>query len=71
MVVDPMNSAQLVRPLLSAIAGSALQQEELVPAGEAGAEGGGDKFTLVDEPHLTGAPGARYFDGEGWPPSAG
>src|SRR5690606_21382804 len=26
---------------------------------------GSDKFTLLDEPHLIGASGARYFDSEG------
>ncbi len=65
MVVDPMNSAQLVRPLLSAIAGSALQQKNSFLLERLGQKVGSDKFTLVDEPHLTGAPGARYFDGEG------
>ena len=65
MVVDPMNSAQLLRPLLSAIAGSALQQKNSFLLDKLGQKVGSDKFTLVDEPHLVGAPGARYFDGEG------
>ena len=65
MVVDPMNSARLLSPLLSAIAGSALQQKNSFLLDKLGQKVGSDKFTLVDEPHLTGAPGARYFDGEG------
>lgn len=25
----------------------------------------GDKLTVIDEPHMVGTSGARYFDGEG------
>jgi PmbA protein len=65
MVVDPMNSARLLRPLLNAITGSALQQKNSFLLDRLGQKVGSDKLTLVDEPHLMGAPGARYFDGEG------
>ncbi len=65
MVVDPMNSARLLRPLLNAITGSALQQKNSFLLDRLGQKVGSDKLTLVDEPHLMGAPGARYFDDEG------
>ena len=65
MVVDPMNSGQLIRPMLSAVFGSALQQKNSFLLDKLGQKVGSDKFTLLDEPHLIGASGARYFDGEG------
>ena len=65
MVVDPMNSGQLLRPMLSAIFGSALQQKNSFLLDKLGQKVGSDKFTLMDEPHLIGASGARYFDSEG------
>ena len=65
MVVDPMNSGQLLRPMLSAIFGSALQQKNSFLLDKLGQKVGSDKFTLLDEPHLIGASGARYFDSEG------
>lgn len=65
MVVDPMNSGQLLRPMLSAIYGSALQQKNSFLLDKIGEKVGSDKFTLLDEPHLIGASGARYFDSEG------
>ena len=64
MVVDPMNSGQLLRPMLSAIYGSALQQKNSFLLDKIGEKVGSDKFTLLDEPHLIGA-WARYFDSEG------
>ncbi len=65
MVVDPMNSGQLIRPMLSAVFGSALQQKNSFLLDKLGQKVGSDKFTLLDEPHLIGASGARYFDSEG------
>ncbi len=65
MVVDPVNSGQLIRPMLSAVFGSALQQKNSFLLDKLGQKVGSDKFTLLDEPHLIGASGARYFDGEG------
>ena len=65
MVVDPMNSGQLLRPMLSAVFGSALQQKNSFLLDKLGQKVGSDKFTLLDEPHLIGASGARYFDSEG------
>ncbi len=65
MVLDPMVSSSLLRPMLSALTGQSLQQKNSFLLDKLGAKVGSDKFTLVDEPHLIGASGARYFDGEG------
>ena len=65
MVVDPMNAGQLLSPLLSALYGSALQQKSSFLLNKLNTKVGSDKLNLMDEPHLIGARGARYFDNEG------
>lgn len=65
MVVDPMNSAQLLGPMLSALYGASLQQRNSFLLDKLGEKIGADLLNLVDEPHLIGASGARYFDTEG------
>ncbi|WP_418698750.1 TldD/PmbA family protein [Bacteroides sp.] len=65
MVVDPMNSGQLISPLLSALYGSALQQKNSFLLDKLNTKVGSDKLNLMDEPHTIGANGARYFDTEG------
>ncbi len=65
MIVDPMNAGQLLSPLLSALYGSALQQKSSFLLNKLNTKVGSDKLNLMDEPHLIGARGARYFDNEG------
>jgi len=65
MVVDPINAGQLLSPLLSALYGSALQQKSSFLLNKLNTKVGSDKLNLMDEPHLIGARGARYFDNEG------
>ena len=65
MIVDPLNSGHLLRPMISALYGSALQQKNSFLIDRFGQKVGSDKFTLVDDPHIVGASGAKYFDGEG------
>jgi len=65
MVVDPLNSSRLVSPLLQALYGSALQQKNSFMLNKLGEKIGGEKLTLIDEPHLLQSSGARYFDNEG------
>lgn len=65
MVLDPMNSGQLLSPLLNALYGSALQQKSSFLLNKLNTKVGSDKLNLMDEPHLIGARGARYFDNEG------
>ena len=64
MIVDPMNAGQLLSPLLSALYGSALQQKSSFLLNKLNTKVGSDKLNLMDEPHLIGARGARYFDNE-------
>ena len=65
MVVDPMNSSNLLSPVLSALTGSALQQKNSFLLDKLNTKVAADKLNLMDEPHLVGASGARYFDNEG------
>lgn len=65
MVVDPMNSGELLDPVISALYGSALQQKNSFLLDKLGAKIGSGMLNLVDEPHIIGARGARYFDSEG------
>jgi len=65
MVVDFMNSSQLLSPILSAINGSAIQQKNSFLLDKLNQKVFSDKLTVVDEPHLIKSSGARYFDGEG------
>jgi PmbA protein len=65
MVVDFMNASQLVSPLLNAINGSAIQQRNSFLLDKLEQKVLGGNVTLMDEPHLPKAPGARYFDSEG------
>ncbi|NDV81034.1 TldD/PmbA family protein [Bacteroides sp. 51] len=65
MVVDPMNTSRLVSPLMGAIDGGSLQQKNSFLLDKMEQKIGSDKFTLVDDPHIPQASGARYFDNEG------
>lgn len=65
MVVDPQNSSRLLSPVINALYGSALQQKNSFLLDKLGSKIGSDLLTLIDEPHLIGANGARYFDNEG------
>lgn len=65
MVVDPMNSSNLISPMLSALYGSSLQQKNSFLLDKLNTKVGADKLNLLDEPHTVGANGARYFDNEG------
>lgn len=65
MVVDSMNASQLVSPLIGVINGSALQQKNSFLLDKLNTKIGSDMLNLMDEPHLIGANGARYFDNEG------
>ena len=65
MVVDPMNASNLLSPVLSALYGSALQQKNSFLLDKLNVKVGTGLLNLMDEPHLIGASGARYFDSEG------
>jgi PmbA protein len=65
MVVDNMNSNQLVSPIIGAMYGSSIQQKNSFLLDKLSSKVLGENVTLIDEPHLTGKRGARYFDNEG------
>jgi len=65
MVVDYLNSSRLLSPVINAINGSAIQQKNSFLLDKKGQKVFGDKVTVIDEPHIVKASGARYFDNEG------
>ena len=65
MVVDARNASNLLRPVLDALYGSALQQKNSFLLDKLGTKVGAALLNLRDEPHTAGARGARYFDSEG------
>lgn len=65
MIVDNLNIANLVSPILNALTGSAIQQKNSFLLDKLNEKIWADSFTLTDEPHLVKSFGARYFDGEG------
>lgn len=65
MVVDFMNSDNLLSPIIKAIYGSSIQQKNSFLIDKIEEKVFSEKMTLVDEPHLIKSFGARYFDGEG------
>ena len=65
MVVDNMNASQLLSPILGAIYGSSIQQRNSFLLDKLNEKVLGQNVTIIDEPHMTGKRGARYFDGEG------
>lgn len=65
MVVDKIVAGRLLGPLMDALYGSALQQKNSFLLNKLGEKIGSSKLTLLDEPHLPKARGARYFDYEG------
>ncbi len=65
MVVDNLNAARLLSPLIGAINGAAVQQKNTFLPDSLDRQVLGANVTLTDEPHRPKAPGARYFDHEG------
>jgi len=65
MIVDNMNSSRLLSPVIGAIYGSSIQQKNSFLLDKIDQKVASDKMTLIDEPHLVKASGARYFDSEG------
>ena len=65
MVVDNRNAPRLLSPLLDAIDGVNIQQQNSFLLDKSQQQVVSEKLTLIDEPHLVKASGARYFDNEG------
>lgn len=65
MIVDFMNSGQILSPVIHALYGSAIQQKNSFLLDKLNQKVMGNQLTITDEPHLADSFGARYFDNEG------
>ncbi|MDR1258972.1 MAG: TldD/PmbA family protein [Tannerellaceae bacterium] len=65
MVVDNMNSSRLLSPVINALYGSSIQQNNSFMLNKLSQKVASHKLSLTDEPHTPQSPGARYFDSEG------
>ncbi|MDR3266162.1 MAG: TldD/PmbA family protein [Tannerella sp.] len=65
MVVDFMNSRRLLSPVIGALSGAAIQQKNSFLLDQLDKKVFNTNVSIIDEPHLIRASGARYFDNEG------
>ena len=65
MLLDNMSSARLFYPLISALSGGSIQQKSSFLINKLGEKIASEKLTLIDDPHIKNARGARWFDSEG------
>jgi PmbA protein len=65
MVLDNLSSPRLFYPLISALTGEAIQQKSSFLINKLGEKIASDKLTIIDDPHIKNARGARWFDNEG------
>ena len=65
MVLENTVSSRVVAPIISALNGASIQQNNSFLKDKAGKKVFHDKFQLVDIPHTKRAAGSRYFDSEG------
>ena len=65
MILDNLTSSRLFSPLISALYGSSIQQKSSFLINKLGEKIVSDKLTVIDDPHIKNARGARWFDGEG------
>lgn len=65
LVLENTVSSRLISPIISALNGSSIQQNNSFLKGKLGQRVFAKGFTLADNPHQKGAYGSRYFDSEG------
>jgi PmbA protein len=65
MLVDNLSITRLLSPLIHALYGNAIQQKNSFLIDKLGERIVSDKITIIDDPHIKQARGARWFDGEG------
>ncbi|MFV0398225.1 MAG: TldD/PmbA family protein [Bacteroidales bacterium] len=65
MLIEGRMLGRLFSPILQALNGSSLQQRNSFLIDKLDQKLFSDKLTVVDDPHIPGAFGARWFDGEG------
>jgi len=65
MIVENKRAGQPLRPLISALNGSAIQQRQSFLIDMLGEKIGSDLLTLTDDPFIVSGRGSRLYDGEG------
>jgi PmbA protein len=65
MLVDNLSIGRLLSPVISALYGNAIQQKNSFLIDKLEEKIISGKITIIDDPHIRGARGARWFDGEG------
>lgn len=65
MVLENNVSSRVVAPIISALNGASIQQNNSFLKGKIGERVFNKNFQLYDTPHVVGAFGSRYFDSEG------
>ena len=65
MIMDNTMSSRLLSPLMSALNGNSIQQKTSFLIDKIGEQITSEIFTLIDDPHIPQARGARWFDSEG------
>ncbi len=65
LVLENTVSSRLIAPIISALNGAAIQQNNSFLKDSAGKKIFSEKMNLIDDAHNPLAMGARYFDGEG------
>jgi len=65
MILDNQASSRLLSPVISALTGSSIQQKSSFLINKLGEKIASEKLTLIDDPHIINARGARWFDSEG------
>ena len=65
MIVDNLSSSRLFYPLTSALTGGAIQQKSSFLINKLGEKLFSNRLTVIDDPHIKNARGARWFDNEG------
>lgn len=65
VIVENRVAATLLAPLIEAMSGSSLQQQNSFLLDKLGKSIASPALTLIDNPHRKGSPGYRFFDNEG------
>lgn len=65
MIVENKIAEQVLRPILSALNGSSIQQKQSFLIGKKGEKIGSDLMTITDDPFIVSGRGSRLFDSEG------
>lgn len=65
MIVENRMAGSPLRPLISALNGSSIQQKQSFLIGMLGEKIGSDLLTIVDDPFIVSGRGSRLFDSEG------